>query len=341
MLGSWCCEANYVISAQQLEVFWELSRRLTLLCTLYNSRSSYPSFMSKLLRDVASFKATLQRQDTTSWHSSNTGDGPSTPAPTTEKRPPAEEPANSPSGPKKKRPKPNIVYSQPADTSSGQKLMTQLYYAVDFMKRQQGPMRLEDIANQSETPLDAEPELADRFKNHEKIQYDVKTNLYSYKHEYNFRNKASLLTEIQRQTRKGNGISVKVLKESWKEAASAIEELEKEGEVLVTRTVKDSQLRMVFWNEVKPTEEQGGMAVDKEFIDLWHTLKVPNDVDLLKQLASDGLQATVTEAAPVKTPAFKKKGKKGGAPRQRQIRLTNVHLKGEIDLTKDFVPPGK
>lgn len=143
-------------------------------------------------------------------------------------------------------------------------------------------MRLEDIANQSETPLDAEQELADRFKNHEKIQYDVKTNLYSYKvrsfrlaylidpngvyptkHEYNFRNKASLLTEIQRQTRKGNGISVKVLKESWKEAASAIEELEKEGEVLVTRTVKDSQLRMVFWNEVKPTEEQGGMAVDK------------------------------------------------------------------------------
>lgn len=85
-------------------------------------------------------------------------------------------------------------------------------------------------------------------------------------------------------------------------------------------------------------------------------------MDLLKQLASgtpflfdplhriviivlvsilDGLQATVTEAAPVKTPAYKKKGKKGGAPRQRQIRLTNVHLKGEIDLTKDFVPPGK
>lgn len=82
-------------------------------------------------------------------------------------------------------------------------------------------------------------------------------------HEFNFRNKAALLTEIQRQTRKGGGISVRALKESWKEAPTAIEELEKEGEVLVTRTVKDGQLRMVFWNEIKPTEDSGGTQVEK------------------------------------------------------------------------------
>lgn len=56
---------------------------------------------------------------------------------------------------------------------------------------------------------------------------------------------------------------MRALKESWKEAPQAIEELEKEGEVLVTRTVKDGQLRMVFWNEIKPTEEEGGMLVEK------------------------------------------------------------------------------
>ena len=77
------------------------------------------------------------------------------------------------------------------------------------------------------------------------------------------RNKAALLTEIQRQTRKGSGLSVRTLKESWKEAPQAIEELEKEGEVLVTRTQKDGQARMVFWNEVKPGEESGGMQVEK------------------------------------------------------------------------------
>lgn len=87
--------------------------------------------------------------------------------------------------------------------------------------------------------------------------------LLNTKHEYSFRNKAALMTEIQRQTRKGGGISVRALKESWKEAPQAIEELEDEGEVLVTRTAKDGQPRMVFWNEVKPTEESGGMSVEK------------------------------------------------------------------------------
>jgi len=84
-----------------------------------------------------------------------------------------------------------------------------------------------------------------------------------HKHEFSFRNKAALLTEIQRQTRKGGGIPVRALKESWKEAPQAIEELEKEGEVLVTRTVKDGQLRMVFWNEIKPDDESGGKQVEK------------------------------------------------------------------------------
>jgi hypothetical protein len=83
------------------------------------------------------------------------------------------------------------------------------------------------------------------------------------KHEFNFRSKADLLTEIQRQTRKGGGIPVRALKESWKEAPQAIEELEADGEVLVTRTLKDGQLRMVFWNEIKPNDDEGGLKVEK------------------------------------------------------------------------------
>jgi len=202
-------------------------------------------------------------------------------------------------------------------------------------------MRLQDLAIVTNTPIDTDSVLLEKFRAHDKIQYDPKTDLYSYKHEYAFRNKAALLTEIQRQTRKGGGISVRALKESWKEAPQAIEELEKEGEVLVTRTAKDGQLRMVFWNEVKPTEEGGGIEVEKEFHDLWHSLKVPNDVDLLKQLASEGLQVTASETVAPKAPAMKKKGKKGGAPRQRQVRITNTHLRGEIDLAGEFSAQSK
>lgn len=147
-------------------------------------------------------------------------------------------------------------------------------------------MRLQDIAIVTNTPLDTNHLLLEKFKAHDKVQYDPKTDLYSYKHEFNFRSKAALLVEIQRQTRKGSGISVRALKDSWKEAPQAIEELEKEGEVLVTRTVKDGQLRMVFYNELKPEEEGAGKLVEEEFRKLWHDLKVPNDVDLLKQLAN-------------------------------------------------------
>ena len=67
---------------------------------------------------------------------------------------------------------------------------------------------------------------------------------------------------------------------------------------------------------------------------------MPNDVDLLKQLANEGLQATAGETLVPKGLAGKKKGKKA-APRQRQIRLTNTHLKGQIDLSRDYVAPGK
>ncbi|KAF9010735.1 transcription initiation factor IIE subunit beta [Cyathus striatus] len=297
--------------------------------------------MSKLAQDAAAFKSVLQRQNYTSWHSQppplggssggsggGGGGGGSDAAGTT-----------SDSSPKKKRPKANVVYSQPADTGTGTNVNTQLVYAVNHLKSTHNPMRLQDIAIVTNTPLDTDAVLLDKFKSHEKVQYDPKTDLYSYKHEFNFRTKPALLTEIQRSTRKGGGLSVRVLKESWKDAPQAIEELEKEGEVLVTRTAKDGQLRMVFYNEVKPTEEAGGMPVEDEFRDLWHSLKVPNDVDLLRELTSEGLQATSSEAVVPKAPSTKKKNKR--APRQRQVRITNTHLKGEIDLSRDFVAPGR
>ncbi|KAI0045166.1 transcription initiation factor IIE subunit beta [Auriscalpium vulgare] len=286
-------------------------------------------------------------------------------------------PAEADSGKKKKRPKPSIVYSQPADTGTGSNVNTQLLYVLNHLKSVNGPMRLQDIAIVTNTPLDTDTTLFEKFKGHERVEFDAKTNLYSFRNDYNFRNKAALLTEIQRSTRRGGGISMRALKESWKDSPNAIEELEKEGEVFVTRTLKDGQMRMVFWNEVKadPNEllEDGvgddpskrdasgngtGLSVEKgaypprplaplsdlcvitEFHDLWHSLKVPNDVDLLKELQSEGLQATVSEAPAVKGPMGKKRGKKS-APRHRQTRITNTHLKGSIDLSKDYVAPGK
>ncbi|KAI0339059.1 transcription initiation factor IIE subunit beta [Trametopsis cervina] len=288
--------------------------------------------MSALAKDAAAFKSALGRQDYTSWHS----------------QPPPLQPAASDmqdasgSSKKKKRQKirVDVVYSQPADTGTGSNVNTQLLYAVNHLKSNGNPMRLQDLAIITNTPLDTDMVLLEKFKAHDRVIHDPRTDLYSYKHDFDVRNKASLLTEIKKHTKNGGGLSVRTLKESWKEAPQAIEELEKEGEVYVTRTLKDGQLRMVFWNEIRPDEEGEGTQVEKEFLDLWHSLQVPNEVDLLKQLANEGLQATAAETLAPKGPGTKKKGKKT-ATKQRQIRLTNTHLKGTIDLSKDYVAPGK
>jgi transcription initiation factor TFIIE subunit beta len=123
-------------------------------------------------------------------------------------------------------------------------------------------MRLDDIAIHTNIPtLSTDPALVAKFRAHDRVVYDPKTDLYSYKSDYSFRNKASLLTEIQRHTKSGGGLSVRALKDSWKEAPQAIEELEEEGEVLLIRTTKDGQMKMVFFNEVKKGE--GGENVEK------------------------------------------------------------------------------
>lgn len=145
------------------------------------------------------------------------------------------------------------------------------------VQRNGNPMRLEDLAIITNTPLVNDRVLFEKFKHHDRVSYDPKTDLFSYKvgafaperphlddlqHDFNVRTKPELLTAIQRTTLKGHGLSVRSLKESWKEAPQAIEELEKEGEVYVTRTVKDGQLRMVFYNEVKGDDE-GPIEVEK------------------------------------------------------------------------------
>ncbi|KAI9435511.1 hypothetical protein H4582DRAFT_1970051 [Lactarius indigo] len=187
--------------------------------------------MSSLARDAAAFKNTLQSANMTSWHSSQASASSS--QPTT--------PPDSDASKKKKRPKATVAPD----------VNTQLLYAINHLKANNGPMRLDDLAIRTQTPLDTDKVLFEKFKSHERVEFDPKTNLYSFKHDYSFRSKAALLTEIQRATRRGGGISVRTLKESWKDSPTAVEELEKEGEVFVTRTLRDGQMRMVFWNELK------------------------------------------------------------------------------------------
>ncbi|KZT53169.1 hypothetical protein CALCODRAFT_440488, partial [Calocera cornea HHB12733] len=224
-------------------------------------------------------------------------------------------------------------FSQPADTGVGTHINTQLVFAVRKLKEHGNPIRLEDLSIQSGIPLDANPELYDLFLNHDRVIHDPKTNTYSYKPDFNIRNKEQLLTEITRHYKRGGGMSVKVIRESWPSALPAIEELAARGDVIVTRTTKDNTPRMVFLNEVSP--DQGGGPVDKvlaEFQDIWHAQKVPDEDIIMSDLQS-------LEIAPKFSGGIRKK-KKGAAKPNRRIKITNTHLNkiAGIDLTKDYVP---
>jgi transcription initiation factor TFIIE subunit beta len=70
-----------------------------------------------------------------------------------------------------------------------------------------------------------------------------------------------------------------------------------------------------------------------DFREIWHRLRIPDEVDLPKELEKAGL---------THMQVFDKKGS-GEAPskrkpvrRNRKMKITNTHMKG-LDLTKDFV----
>lgn len=74
--------------------------------------------------------------------------------------------------------------------------------------------------------------------------------------DFNLSSKADLLTLVRRYATRG-GLTVKTLRESWPGVVVAIEELEKEGKVLVTRTGgtgdKEGQMKAVFLDELGHT----------------------------------------------------------------------------------------
>jgi len=241
----------------------------------------------------------------------------------------------------KDKPREGTVYSQPKDTGVGRHWATQLLYAVGFLKQHAHPIRLEDLAIRSNVEgLMTNVELLESFKAHERVLYDEKTGLYRYKPDYNIKSSADLLSIVRRYAPRG-GMPVKVLKESWPGVGPAIEELEQEGRILVTRTGgtndREGQMKTVFYDEVGIID-----PVDEEFRTLWSSLKTPDAVTLASDLKSAGLTTATAVQSTVPTQQKKKKGRKGPGSHNRRHKFTNVHLKGTgIDLTKDYVPVKK
>ncbi|KAG8760316.1 hypothetical protein FRC14_003472 [Serendipita sp. 396] len=237
---------------------------------------------------------------------------------------------------KKQRPKNAIVYSQPKDTHQGKNENTQIHLAVTFLKESPGmTLNLQDLSILADVPMIMEEGAAEKLRAHPKIQFHPATNLYSYKAEVVVDSKDAIVAEMQRHGKKGVGVSVKNLKESWKGSVDAILELEAEGKVIVIRSGKDKAPKYVFWNTIS-SEQKEQQAVDQEFKDMWLNQRVPEDADILRSLNSEGFAPTTSQAMAAK-PAQKKKARKVNRP--RPMKITNTHIQG-VDLSVDYQAPG-
>ncbi|CAG8559197.1 6492_t:CDS:2, partial [Dentiscutata heterogama] len=100
---------------------------------------------------------------------------------------------------------------------------------------------------------------------------------------------------------------------------NAIGELEKEGKIMVIRLMKDNSPRLLYWNDQRYITE-----MDKEFVDMFHSVKVPDESDLKKSLEDAGLQTmSVLEN---KTRTEDKPKQKKRKQTNRKIKITNTHL---------------
>jgi transcription initiation factor TFIIE subunit beta len=182
-------------------------------------------------------------------------------------------------------------------------------------------MRLEDIAIVTNTPLTTDSGLLEKFKHHDRVAYDPKTDLYSYKVRQRLgrllhvlSNACILSTTIMSALSllfllRFNGIPVRVvvllyehsktrgkkhhkrLKNSKRRVKSLLRGPQKMvscGWCSIMRSKATTKAPLRSRKAKIPYVYCGTqhLTVSTEFMDLWHSLKVPNETDLLKDLAS-------------------------------------------------------
>lgn len=249
-------------------------------------------------------------------------------APTNSTPPPAFTQSSSQNDLKRKRVVQPTAFSQPADTGTGREIGTQIVYAIDYMKEKGRPQTITDIIsylNIHNKSASYKRSVQQILKDDPKVKYDPKNDggegTFSYRPIYNIRTADALLGSLQSQpTAQGLGLSE--LKDGWPDAEAAIDSLEIEGKLLVTRNKKDNHVKKVWLND--PSLD---FPVDQEFQSIWHKIKLPESGILADELEKAGFQpANKSRGVKSKVVEQKKKTKK---PRKGG-KTTNTHMAGVL-----------
>lgn len=220
----------------------------------------------------------------------------------------------------------DIVYSQPANTGMGKNIMTQVYYAIENMKKKDAWITFSEIIRHLSLQREGHhPEYIEALrrilKSHEKVEYDPEgadgEGLFRFRPPHNIRSGEQLLATLQAQ-KTAQGLSVKELREGWVGCNETINRLEKEGKLLVTRNKKDDHPKMIWANDPSLIQH-----FDPEFRQIWEKIKIPDNNAVAEELEKAGITPTSKNKDLNARPMVEhKKVKK---PR-RSGKTTNVHM---------------
>ena len=225
-----------------------------------------------------------------------------------------------------------VVYSQPQQTGTGQQIMTQIHYAIEYLKEKDRPIALSDIISYLSLQNIGQRErgtIQHILRTHSSVDYNLNglggQGSYRFRPKHNVRSAEELQGYLQKRTT-AQGIPVKELKEGWPGAVAAIEALESKGELLVTRHKKDNTPKTVWLNDATLNQ-----LIDPEFKSFWHSVQLPaNPEELRAKLEQAGLKPTSAPKEDTQMKYAKQKKKKGN---RRGGRQTNTHM---ADILKDY-----
>lgn len=237
---------------------------------------------------------------------------------------------------RKRDPQQKETFSQPAATGYGIEAFTQVTYVIEFLKKKDEPKTFQEILeylSQVHVKEETKKLINQILKKHDRVQFipDPKSkawNAGTFQHRpiINVRNKQDLIAHLQSKP-DAQGVSVKDLKDGWPDCEDAINELEAEHKILVTRTKKDNHARMVWGDD--PTLFH---KIDPEFMTKWRQIELPSVDDLVRKLVDAGQKPASEDPSKRVKAAPKPKEKKRKAPRKGG-RTTNTHME---HLLKDY-----
>jgi transcription initiation factor TFIIE subunit beta len=240
--------------------------------------------------------------------------------------------------PRKDRKATPTVYSQPALTGTGDNIVTQLSYIVQWLRNKDDPQHIDALLGYlAKPPITEEDKEAfvDALRSNASIEWIADPKLIeqtwrdgTYRHKAaipNVRNKEQLLKHMQDKT-EFVPVSVKDLKDGWDKCEAAITELEAEHRLLVSRQKKDGAARMIWSDDPSLFRE-----IDAEFKKSWLKVDLGERDQLIEKMEANGLK--IASAKPDKSALQDGDKKKKKRQTRNKGKLTNSHMEGKF---KDF-----